>query len=433
MSKLISLSLALLILILLFLLLPFRLLPQLPPQGSRGLCVTCHWDKQDIPAHADIDFTDESCLQCHNPHTHFGEPYLPSIDSCLICHYDYKAKPGYYVHEPVEKKQCTSCHQPHQLFEQSQLTVPLDKLCLSCHRDDMLKFEDPVGHMPYELNQCLSCHEAHMTREPDLLRQPLAKLCASCHRMEDEWNRPFQHMPFERDLCMDCHLPHASAWDGLIRQDQTRLCYSCHYDRPNELNRPITHGPYGEGQCTACHEPHSSVGDMLLPHEQEEEFCFMCHDRIKKIGWYDSPHSTVFEGEDKVCGACHEHHSSHEIFLSRFPLDGRGNLCLYCHDPIGKYYFDSAHSLLRCGECHEIHGAMYDALLLGPELEVCAQCHPGLEHRTSNHPVGEIYTDVLRNRALLCTSCHGPHGTEYTRMRILPANELCMACHTSIR
>ncbi|MDW7651238.1 MAG: cytochrome c3 family protein [Bacillota bacterium] len=432
MKQIISLSIVLLILIMLFLLLPFYLLPQLPPAGSRGLCTTCHWDKQDIPAHQDIDFTDESCLQCHNPHTHFGEPYLPSIDSCLICHFEYQPKEGFSVHKPVAQGQCTSCHTRHRLFEKSQLVVEQEYLCNSCHKDEMLLFEEPVGHLPYENRQCLSCHDAHMSPEPDLLRQPLAKLCVSCHRQEDEWNRPVQHMPFERQNCMDCHTPHASGWRGLTKLDQTRLCYSCHFDRQDELSRTYKHGAYGTGYCTDCHEPHSSIGKNLLPTEKEEDFCFLCHSRIHDLGWDDSPHNQLFD-DGKVCLACHEKHSSDYPYLSRFPLDGRGNLCLFCHDQIGENYFLSDHAFLRCGQCHEIHGSRDPYLLELPQLQLCNKCHPGLNHRTTNHPVGEPYWDILRNQTLLCTSCHGPHGTQFTKMRIRQGNNLCMPCHDNIQ
>ena len=432
MKQIISVSAALLILITLFILLPFRLLPQLPPEGSRGLCITCHWDKRSITVHQNIDFTDPTCLTCHNAHTHFGRPYLPSIDSCLICHFEYTPKKGYSVHMPVEKRQCTSCHTRHVLFEESQLVVERSMLCFTCHRDEALLFENPVGHMPYDNGQCVSCHEPHMSPEPDLLRQPLEKLCISCHRQTDEWNRPVQHLPFEMKYCMDCHVPHVSGYRGLIKLDQTRLCYSCHRDRNNELNRPFKHGPYGTGGCTECHEPHSSMGQNLLPTDDEEEFCFLCHDNIRRLGWDNSPHNRLFD-DGKICLACHEHHSSDFQFLSRFPLDGRGNLCLFCHDKIGDNYFLSAHAFLRCGQCHEIHGNNDTALLWGAEMDVCNQCHPGLRHRKTNHPVGEPYRDVLRDRTLLCTSCHGPHGTPYTGMRLRFGNNLCIPCHDAIR
>lgn len=432
MKQLIGLSIALLVLALLFLLLPFVILPTLPPEGARGLCTTCHWGKQNIPAHQGIDFTDESCLTCHNPHTHFGKPYLPSIDSCLICHFEHKAKPGYSVHQPVRLGQCASCHTPHKLFERSQLVVELKYLCNSCHSDEMLQYENPVGHMPYERRQCLSCHEPHQAPEKALLRQELRHLCQSCHRMAGEWTRPVQHMPFERGKCMDCHVPHASGWRGLTKMDQTRLCYSCHFDRPGELRRPVKHEPYGEGRCTDCHEPHSSFGKKLLPMEKEEDNCFLCHADIKHLGWADSPHGGIF-GDDKVCLACHEHHSSDYKYLSRFPLTGRGNLCLFCHEQIGENYFLSAHAFLRCGQCHQIHGSLQAYLLDAPELALCSRCHPGLRHRNTNHPVGEPYFDELRSRTMLCTSCHGPHGTRYANMRVRHGNNLCIPCHEAIK
>lgn len=431
MKQLTGLSIALVALILLFLLLPLRLLPQLPPSGDRGLCLNCHWGQKDLAVHQGFDYTDESCLRCHNPHTHFGKPYLPSIDSCMICHFEYKAKAGYHVHLPVREGQCSSCHRPHRLFEKSELTVGIDMLCYTCHRDEMLVYEEPVGHMPYEKGQCLSCHEAHMTEERGLLRQPLTVLCQSCHRMADEWTRPVQHMPFERGLCMDCHLPHASGWRGLTRLDQAHLCYSCHKDREREMSRPVKHGPYGEGDCTACHEPHSSVGADLLPEEREEEFCFLCHDNIKQLGWYGSPHDTVYEG-GKVCLSCHQHHSAQYPFLSRAPLDGRGNLCLFCHDQIGENYFLSAHAFLRCGQCHQIHGSPDPYLLDAKEMELCIRCHPGMLIEGRNHPVGEPFINDLTGRMLGCSSCHGPHGTTNTKMRLRTGNDLCMPCHNNI-
>jgi predicted CXXCH cytochrome family protein len=432
MKQTLSLSIVLVVLVLLFLMIPYWLLPKLPPHENRGLCTTCHWEEQALPAHQSTSFTDESCLACHNPHTHMGRPYLPGVESCLVCHFEYKSKPGFTVHKPVGEVQCTSCHQPHKLFEPSRLVTDQDKLCNSCHRDDMKLFPDPVGHMPYERRQCLSCHDAHMTKEADLLRQPLDLLCRSCHRQVDEQRRPFQHLPFERDKCMDCHVPHASGFRGLTKMDQTRLCYSCHFDRKDELKRAYKHGPYGKGYCTDCHEPHSAAAKNLIPHEKEEEFCFSCHTDVKERGWYGSAHSTSF-AENKVCLSCHEKHSSDYPFLSRFPIDGKGSLCLYCHDQIGSNYFLSAHAFLRCGQCHEIHGSAEPALLDAVELELCNRCHPDLMLRSSNHPVGTNYEDTVRKRSLLCSSCHSPHGTRYTKMKLRDGNNLCIPCHTDIQ
>jgi predicted CXXCH cytochrome family protein len=406
-------------------------LPALPPAGSRGACNICHWDKRDIAVHANVDFAGGSCLSCHNPHTHFGKPYLPSIDSCLICHFEYKAQPGYSVHQPVREKQCLSCHTQHKLFEESSLTMEPGMLCNMCHRDEALGMTDPVGHQPYTKKQCLSCHDPHMTPERALLRTPLQMLCQSCHRQDSELLLPVQHLPFMKGNCVECHLPHVSAWRGLTRHDQTTLCYSCHFDRKRELQRPVKHEPYGEGRCTDCHEPHSSVGKNLLPQEDLTEFCFDCHGRIHDLGYEGSPHAQLVK--EKGCSTCHEHHSALYGYLSVRPLTGKGNLCINCHYTIGDSYLASAHGILACGECHNIHGSQYTALLANFELLVCGRCHPGLVHRETNHPVGLQYQDTLRNRPLLCSGCHSPHGTRYSKMKVRPGNQLCIPCHEFMR
>jgi predicted CXXCH cytochrome family protein len=269
-----------------------------------------------------------------------------------------------------------------------------------------------------------------MAKERALLRTPLAMLCNSCHRQEEEWARPLQHLPFERGKCLDCHLPHASAWPGLTKQGQVVLCYSCHYDRKGELKRPVKHDPYGRGRCTDCHEPHSAAAANLLPTASEEEFCLSCHQKIIDVGWHGSPHARLFD--ERTCLACHEHHAAGFRYLSRFPLDGRGNLCLFCHDRIGRYYYLSAHAFLRCGQCHQIHGSLYPHLLDAFELDLCNRCHTGMVHRSTNHPVGEPYRDQLRGRVLLCSSCHGPHGTRYAKMKLRHGNDLCLPCHDQI-
>lgn len=409
---------------------PFRLLPPLPPAEQRGVCTACHWGARDLPPHRDIDFSDGECLSCHNPHTHWGRPYFPVADSCLVCHPQQRPRPGWVVHEPLEREQCLSCHTPHRLFERSTLRLELTRLCHTCHVDEGKGYTEPASHLPYAEGQCISCHDAHQTPYPALSRTPLDKLCASCHRQEAERNLPLQHLPFTRNLCLDCHNPHVSAHAGILHQEQRVLCYSCHFDRRRELRRPVQHGPYGDGNCTACHEPHAAVGRDLLPHAELDQFCFLCHENLAR-DWAGSPHFGI--ADEESCLSCHEHHSAFYPFLSRFPVDGRGNLCLTCHRAIGRYYFQSAHAGLRCGECHEIHGSRFPALLDNHELAVCARCHPGLSHRNTNHPVGGRYWDVLRRRTLLCSSCHNPHGTAYPGMRLRFGNNLCLPCHQEIR
>jgi predicted CXXCH cytochrome family protein len=282
--------------------------------------------------------------------------------------------------------------------------------------------------MPYEERQCLSCHDAHMSPNPILFRQPIEKLCISCHRMDTEWHRPIQHTPFENSQCLDCHVGHVSSHEGLIKHDQTTLCYSCHYDRDRELSRPIQHQPYGAGRCTDCHEPHSSVGKQLLPRTQMDEFCYMCHTDFRDMAKGGFSHAGAFGS--KSCLGCHEHHSAFQRYLLRSDQSGN-SFCFSCHD--FPYYTSTAHFGLNCSECHQIHGSPYPYFIRRYELDLCNQCHEGFRHRTTNHPVGEPNKDILRNRTLLCSSCHDPHGTQFVKLTVRGKNNLCMPCHDEIR
>ncbi len=404
-------------------------LPKLPPAKALNACTVCHWDKKDHPAHLGLDFAAANCLACHNPHTHFGKPYLPSIEACLICHFEKKPKPGHVVHKPARKAQCLSCHTRHKLFEKPALVAEVTTLCFVCHRDESLKYADPVGHMPYDKGQCLSCHDAHMSPYRAITRAPLDMLCQTCHRQWWERLRPVRHLPFERGRCLECHVPHVSAWDGLIRQSQLVLCYSCHFDRQGELKRPYKHGPYAAGHCTACHEPHASAGANLIPYAVLERFCYTCHEEMRRIGELGFNHARVLEDS---CLGCHEHHAAGHGSLLMTSLSG--NLfCSLCHVETGKQINESAHRVLACLLCHRIHGSSYPFLLPESEVNLCSRCHYGLQHRATNHPVGEPYRDILRNRILLCSSCHGPHGTRFGKMTVRGKNDLCLPCHAEIR
>ncbi len=253
--------------------------------------------------------------------------------------------------------------------------------CLQCHTS---KDSGDTVHMAVQMG-CGICHLTPHDGENLTLSLMLdtPDLCYMCH---DSFEGKKQHTAVEAGMCTTCHSPHSSDNNNLLMATGSELCYSCHATEP--FMKDNQHSAVTFGMCLSCHEPHAGENENLLVAE-ESELCFSCHsssDFEKKVS-----HTPVESGN---CILCHNPHSSENIDSLEKPI---GELCSDCHtkESSGKHVIQNF----------------------------------GYEHPLSGFP------DPARDgRALSCTSCHGPHGSEsellFVNIDTSPEN-LCLMCHES--
>jgi predicted CXXCH cytochrome family protein len=408
---------------------------------------------------------------------------------CLQCHRELI--PDFsrdWVHNPFSQERCTTCHTPHGKIEKttiiagvtaawdrirtlvewlplkivldvfttdggsggsdgggtkvtekqvkgdkSQLVMPAQELCWMCHGDMGSQRNSEYAHAPFVNGNCIDCHDPHASDYRIMLVSEVEDLCIRCHPMGRELNRKQAHAPVAGLHCTDCHDPHGTQFKGMLVTNQRDLCFRCHPTVARLSNMGVQHSPFLNDACTDCHEPHGSNYMPLLRNSQPA-LCYGCHPQIatdfKKVSHH--PVGTI----SLNCSDCHDPHATNYRGL----LYAEDNeICYACHrKPIQATYDKSAHFKTPCWRCHTPHGSNYGPLLNAPQPEVCFTCHKRqyYDDRSGgyvNHPVRPGYYDVHMNRALTCTTtCHNPHGTQYTRMLQhynAPLDGNCLICH----
>jgi predicted CXXCH cytochrome family protein len=179
----------------------------------------------------------DGCEGCHL----LKEGILQAKDqkeACYACHSDFeKASEGErrYLHEPVAKGECTSCHAPHYS------TLPNlqrdAKGCRACH--DPYPVRGSI-HTPVRGGQCTACHDPHAGAVPKQLVRRGNGLCAGCHKDFHSHHRgnaesgsmtvlPSDTPKDGRFLsCLACHAPHQSPREQLLLNVREELCRRCH-------------------------------------------------------------------------------------------------------------------------------------------------------------------------------------------------------------
>jgi predicted CXXCH cytochrome family protein len=194
------------------------------PEKER-MCNTCHVMN---PAQAKMNSNNEKenpCFICHKKmltvkyvhgpagtyscgycHSNKGNPKhaVPRRGAalCYECHADMSVelKKRKYLHGPVEAGMCESCHDSHGTQNESQLLMPINELCLSCH-----------GHLRNQTHVVRTTSgEGHPLKgKPDPLKKTSGKemSCISCHNPHGgDVRYYFINNPSDRmALCQMCH------------------------------------------------------------------------------------------------------------------------------------------------------------------------------------------------------------------------------------
>jgi len=240
--------------------------------------------------------------------------------------------------------------------------------------------------------------------------------------------------------CGGCHtekLPADAVVDKVRYGQYSPECYSCHVGIVS--GSEWRHFPSSSLLCRTCHQLGNDANKLVVPTGKVEGLCFACH--LNKVKWTSMSHihGPVGTGD---CTICHDPHGSGSAF--QLWADGKGKLCVVCHDGMKKFIDGGAKNLVvhgimnaqGCGACHSPHATNYRFQLFGEINDLCVSCHTALAgiengHPVQKHPVKGKSDPLRTGMPFTCTSCHNPHGSAYKYLLIgdVRGGRVCIKCH----
>ncbi|MCF8056186.1 MAG: cytochrome c3 family protein [Desulfocapsa sp.] len=145
----------------------------LHPLWAARKCSVCHTISADEQMNIVEDGNGEP-PEASSKKTAMPALLMPANKLCINCHLDKTARRAIrdrlWLHNPVARGDCLSCHSAHQSSNLAHLKQSLDKICAICHDPDKLPRECLAGPTNEQTkNSCLSCHNSHMGRNRFLL------------------------------------------------------------------------------------------------------------------------------------------------------------------------------------------------------------------------------------------------------------------------
>ena len=379
------------------------------PVQARINCLKCHPDikKQLTASNVHNPLEKKDCTVCHNIHAS-DEPHLliePTKDLCISCHKTaFRAE---YAHFPVTQGECDKCHEPHASPYKALLKDAEDKICFSCHEEKEIIIGKRL-HPPLKKG-CLSCHKAHGGEYPRLLGKPPEKLCFSCHQ-KTQISKSHNVPAIKGTACLSCHSAHASKKPRLLRE--------------------FTHNPYAKKQCGQCHVLEGKRIKGIKT--KNRSLCLKCHPMEKSDASVYS-HTQASPGAN-VCLDCHSPHLSDKKPALKAPVR---SLCFNCHQDTKKRVLSNSpdykykHPEVKkgvCLDCHSAHASNDLYFFKDDVATVCTGCHK--RHGKFTHPLGEKAIDPRCKKEMDCASCHNPMGARGGYNTIFDyKKELCIQCH----
>jgi len=414
--------------------------PPTPVAGFVGSqpCVLCHstiaagWSKSAhgvALASPSLPAASQGCEACHGPGSvhagSTGKQKLPDptklspaeIEAmCGKCHLPGES-PAPLSPVPVldasawrlaghrgEGMACTSCHKMHG-GGTSTLVAPAEGLCLSCH-DDLTKSDHGRVHAPVKAGQCLVCHGPHGSSRPHGLRAEASRSCEQCHKPNPSDHQDYQVAGSD---CVRCHDPHS-------------------FDADSAYLRKVAHPPFGQRNCKLCHTPPPYP---KLSAASAAEVCSTCHGK-QGVATGDSAVSGIHTHAPVAAGLCTKCHEPHVSDTPAGLADSPAAVCTACHRRVGTIARGAArrHPPVAKGDClscHKGHSSVEKALLTNNQADLCKDCHA--DQSMHAHPTGPEVKDPNTGEPVLCTSCHGVHGSEHPSILRQQETEMCLTCH----
>jgi predicted CXXCH cytochrome family protein len=251
-------------------------------------------------------------------------------------------------------------------------------VCARCHEAQPALAAEAGGHAPFL--DCIVCHEDRRPNRFGHGHRAIPTSCTAHHKTAVETHPapPRARRPSrERRRCLACHDAHGSTNSHLVR---TAI-------RRGGRLRPIDFQDAGGAVS----------GGFVDPAAPGRGLCEVCHrdTRYYRADGRGESHFT----ED--CALCHDHGASFGPVITDAS-------CATCHA-------DEAERLSRPGLHQQKFGG------------TCSSCHaeaspdPGPGHRATSacadcHSRERVATHVPPGRAIPCTQCHEPHGSDNVRL-----------------
>lgn len=392
-----------------------------------------------------------NCALCHQPPSKgsINYSFVEQKLSCITdkCHNTFGVKK--YQHGPFADRKCTECHNPHGTIYKNFTYKERAQLCFRCHQEaEHMATGGKYVHFPVTKGECLSCHEHHESNLAyHLKRDTILDLCLGCHT-KTIIEHKVMHEPVNSGDCNACHSPHVSEYKGLLYQGGKDLCLTCHEVRKEEFASKYIHEPVAK-DCSLCHDPHGSGtiyhlrtpkdddGKYIIYEKPIAELCLGCHRKLdpevaEQIEKSTVTHKPVREGK---CTECHTPHSTNYAKQLKAPLK---ELCFKCHPALGKVINESRfkHGPVRtsdCAQCHLVHGSNHKKLLRAnysekyqgsydpKNFELCFSCHSakitedprsldtGFRDGTKN--LHFVHVNRKKN-GRFCITCHATHASD---------------------
>lgn len=215
-------------------------------------------------------------------------------------------------------------------------------------------------------------------------------------------------------------------------------CAMCHEDSLASMAATV-HGRLAEFEtsatgfdmeCETCHGAGSlhmdseDPEDIIRPEElaaaEGSAICLKCHTDGSQMHWLGSAHDL----SDVGCMECHEVHSAKAEHLL---VKNDPDLCYLCHQEQQHMTLLPSHhpipeGRMGCGDCHQVHGSIEDPLLATDERlnDMCLNCHSAYQG-----PFIFEHEPVLES----CDICHEAHGSVANNLLIQNEPFLCLQCH----
>ncbi|MBI5360963.1 MAG: hypothetical protein HZA48_10325 [Planctomycetes bacterium] len=397
-----------------------------PKDNIAEICYGCHKELRESFAGKTMHKPVEkgNCTACHNPHASKAEHLMKKTESktCLAqeCHAGQKELFGRaFQHTPVKNGQCSPCHEPHASKEKHMLKKASMEICADCHNIKKMAGDKTVLHGPFRDGQCLACHDAHSGNYSGNIIKKNVDICTACHAANDKLKEKHDQFDMSAVDCTICHSPHYSGYQNMLKA--------------------VVHKPVGEKACDKCHE--NLTGNKPDPKKLVKpvpDLCFECHD--KKSHSASNVHKPDQDGN---CLTCHEVHASDfkHLLNQRTP-----DLCFKCHKGMERFVkMQYPHNPVmngECNACHSAHSSENKKLLVDMDYtKMCMACHK----KRDTHPVDKIASNTIEtfenslvkldaNRKVVCISCHNPHGSdEENILHYNKERDLCIQCHKKER
>ncbi|MEO6001922.1 MAG: cytochrome c3 family protein [Opitutus sp.] len=196
----------------------------------------------------------KECVQCHESIT---SSFHDATHAKLLAPGDNAKNIG-----------CESCHGPGSIHSKkgsghTNIINPAKnpETCFQCHLDKRGEFALPHAH-PMDKVNCSDCHNPH---EGDAIISGGTQLaganetCFKCHSAQ-RGPYVFEHEAL-RENCTTCHSPHGSVNDKMLKARNQTLCLQCHFQQQTVTGQLLIGGRdhasfVQRGTCwsAGCHE-----------------------------------------------------------------------------------------------------------------------------------------------------------------------------------